>query len=130
MLSLLGDNITAYPSSPETAKLETFPNPNPARPYVIHIVSPEFTSLCPITKQPDFATIEITYIPRKRCIESKALKLYLFSFRNTGMFFEAVTNKILDDLVKAVAPQWMEVRGIFNRRGGIDFTVTAAHGKK
>ncbi|MEK6793193.1 MAG: preQ(1) synthase [Spirochaetota bacterium] len=128
-LSLLGSNRTVYPSKPEDARLETFANPN-SRDYTIRMDTEEFTSLCPITGQPDFAKLTITYIPRERCIESKSLKLYLFSFRNTGMFFEAVTNRILDDLVRALQPKWMEIEGRFNRRGGIDFTVTATHGTR
>lgn len=129
-LSLLGAGTTVYPAAPEKAKLETFANPNPSRDYTIRMDTEEFTSLCPITGQPDFAKLTITYIPRARCIESKSLKLYLFSFRNTGMFFEAVTNRILDDLVRAMQPKWMEIEGRFNRRGGIDFTVTATHGHR
>lgn len=91
---------------------------------------PEFTCLCPNTGQPDFARIEVRYVPDKLCIELKSLKLYLWSYRDKGAFHEAVTNKILDDIVEAASPRWMEVRGIFNVRGGITTTVVATHGRK
>ena len=110
--------------------LETFPNPQPERDYEIRLDCPEFTCLCPKTGQPDFATIKIRYIPKKRCIELKSLKLYLWSYRNEGAFHEAVTNRILNDLVKAVQPRWMEVTGDFYIRGGIHTTVTATHRAK
>ncbi|MGV3525652.1 MAG: preQ(1) synthase [Candidatus Sericytochromatia bacterium] len=128
-LKYLG-KTTHYPASPEEAVLDTFPNPAPQRPYVIRLNCPEFTSLCPITGQPDFARIEINYIPQTMCVESKALKLYLFSFRNTGSFHEAVTNRILDDLVAVTDPLWMEVIGHFTARGGIAITVHAEHGSR
>lgn len=108
-------------------KIETFPNPNPKRDYTINIDCPEFTCLCPVTGQPDFATFNIEYIPDKLCIELKSLKLYMWNYRNEGTFHEAVTNKILDDLVLACKPRFMEVRGIFNVRGGIYTTVIATH---
>lgn len=104
--------------------LDTFPNPNPERDYEISFDCPEFTCLCPKTGQPDFATIKIRYIPDKLCVELKSLKLYLWSFRNEGHFHEAVTNQILNDLVKAVSPRWMEVVGDFFVRGGIHTIVT------
>jgi 7-cyano-7-deazaguanine reductase len=107
--------------------LETFPNPAPGREYVIEFTCPEFTCLCPRTGQPDFATIRIRYVPRKTCVELKSLKLYLWSFRNEGHFHEAVTNRILDDLVRAIRPQRMEVVGDFLIRGGIHTVVTASH---
>lgn len=129
-LTLLGSTTTAYPATPAEAQLEVFENSHPKRKYTIHIETEEFTSLCPITGQPDFAKISITYIPDAYCIESKSLKLYLFSYRNEGIFFEAVTNRILDDLVAVVKPRYMEVKGAFNTRGGIDFTVTATHGTR
>lgn len=116
------------PTQP-SKELQTFPNPEPGRDYVIHHVCPEFTSLCPITGQPDFATIYITYIPDNRCIELKSLKLYLWSYRNEGAFFEKVTNQILDDLVRACQPRWMKVVGRFNVRGGIRSTVIAEYHK-
>lgn len=109
--------------------IETFPNPNPERNYSIEISCPEFTCLCPKTGQPDFARIEIRYTPDRVCIELKSLKLYLWSYRNEGAFHEAVVNKILNDLVAATAPRWMEVVGHFNVRGGIATAVTAAYGK-
>jgi 7-cyano-7-deazaguanine reductase len=107
--------------------LETFPNPNPARPYVIKFSCPEFTCLCPKTGQPDFATIVIEYTPAATCVELKSLKLYLWSFRDEGHFHEAVTNRILDDLVAAVGPAWMKVTGDFLVRGGIHTVVTVEH---
>lgn len=110
--------------------LEVFPNPNVERDYQIHCECPEFTCLCPRTGQPDFATIHVRYVPDKKCFELKSLKNYLWSYRNEGAFHEKVTNQILNDLVLAVAPRWMEVEAIFNVRGGINTTVTAAHGEK
>jgi 7-cyano-7-deazaguanine reductase len=110
-----------------TTQLETFSNPRPERDYEIHMECPEFTCVCPRTGQPDFATIKIKYIPDKLCIELKALKLYLWSFRDQGTFHEAVINKILDDLVAACHPRKMTVIGDFNIRGGIHTTVTASH---
>jgi len=121
---------TDYPQDPAEAKLDTFENPAPQRNYLISLNCPEFTTLCPITGQPDFAKIEIHYIPDKLCIESKALKLYLFAFRNIGSFHEAVTNRILDDLVQATSPVWMEIIGDFNMRGGIAIRVHAQHGQR
>jgi 7-cyano-7-deazaguanine reductase len=108
-------------SSPKdkTEILETFPNPNPERDYSIEHIAPEFTSLCPKTGQPDFATIILEYIPDELCVELKSYKLYLNSYRNDGMFFEAVTNKLLDDLVKVLEPRYMKITAKFNVRGGI-----------
>ena len=108
--------------------LEIFPKPNPARSYWIQFECPEFTCVCPKTGQPDFASIHIRYVPDESCIELKSLKLYLWSYRDEGTFHEAVTNKILDDLVTACAQRFLEVRGEFNVRGGIHTVVTAAHG--
>ncbi len=105
--------------------LETFPNPTPARDYEIVIRCPEFTSVCPKTGQPDFGTITIRYVADQACLELKALKLYLFGFRNEGIFYEAVVNRILDDLAAACRPRRMEVEGAFTARGGITTTVTA-----
>jgi 7-cyano-7-deazaguanine reductase len=99
--------------------LETFPNPYPARDYEIRLECPEFTCLCPRTGQPDFAVLRIRYIPDHRCIELKSLKLYLWSYRDTGTYHEAVMNKIFDDLVKAAHPRWLEIEGDFLVRGGI-----------
>ena len=107
--------------------LETFPNPAPGRDYTIEFSCPEFTCLCPRTGQPDFATIRIRYVPERACVELKSLKLYLWSFRDEGHFHEAVTNRILDDLVRAVKPRSMDVVGDFLVRGGIHTTVTASH---
>ena len=109
----------------ERQTLETFPNPRPGRDYEIAIRCPEFTSVCPKTGLPDFGEIRITYIPDERCIELKALKYYLIDFRNRGIFYEAVTNQILDDLVAVCAPRRMTVVGDFSARGGITTTVTA-----
>jgi 7-cyano-7-deazaguanine reductase len=106
--------------------LETFPNPKPERDYEISFDCPEFTCVCPKTGQPDFARIRIRYVPDKTCVELKSLKLYLWSFRDEGHFHEAVTNMILDDLIKAVAPRSMEVVGDFNIRGGITTTIRAS----
>ena len=111
------------------AALETFPNPQPARDYEIDIRCPEFTSMCPKTGLPDFGEIRITYVPDERCIELKALKYYLTGFRNKGIFYEAATNQILDDLVAACAPRRMTVVGAFTPRGGIATSVTAAYVK-
>jgi 7-cyano-7-deazaguanine reductase len=105
--------------------LETFPNPEPGRDYRIEISCPEFTSLCPKTGQPDFGTITIRYVPDRLCVELKSLKLYLFGYRNEGVFYEAAVNRILDDLARACAPRSMEVEGAFTARGGITTTVTA-----
>lgn len=99
--------------------LETFPNPNPGRDYEIRMEAPEFTCLCPKTGQPDFATLRLTYVPDRLCLELKSLKLYLWSFRDEGHFHEAVTNRILDDLVRAAAPRRMKLEADFYVRGGI-----------
>ena len=117
------------PSVP-SKDVSTFPNPAPERDYEIAFDCPEFTCLCPLTGQPDFAHFRIRYIPDKRCIELKSLKLYLWSFRNEGAFHEAVTNQILGDLVKATSPRHMTVEGEFFVRGGISTKVTATHNKK
>jgi 7-cyano-7-deazaguanine reductase len=109
--------------------LETFPNPQPGRDYDIEIRCPEFTSLCPKTGLPDFGEITITYVPDELCLELKALKYYIIEFRNKGIFYEAVTNQILDDLVDACQPRRMSVVGDFSVRGGIGTTVTATYRK-
>jgi len=106
-------------------ELEVFANPHPDRDYTIEMECPEFTSICPVTGQPDFGTIRIRYVPDQQCIELKSLKLYLWSYRQEGAFHEAVTNSILDDLVAACAPRQMTVVGDFNVRGGITTVVTA-----
>jgi 7-cyano-7-deazaguanine reductase len=126
-LTLLKRSAGSRPDSPEAARLESFPNKYPSRDYRVVFDCPEFTSLCPITGQPDFARITITYIPHLKCLESKSLKFYLFSFRNVGMFHEEITNRILDDLVSACQPRWAEVRGVMNPRGGISIDVIAAY---
>lgn len=108
-------------------QLDTFENPNPQRDYSIKIDMPEFTCLCPMTGQPDFATLHLQYIPDKLCVELKALKLYIWSYREEGAFHEAVTNKILEDLVKATQPRFMRLTGKFNVRGGIYTDVTVEH---
>lgn len=108
-------------------QLETFPNPEPERDYTIEFTCPEFTCLCPRTGQPDFATFTIRYVPDRACVELKTLKLYLWSFRDEGHFHEAVTNRILDDLVAATRPRKMTVVGDFQVRGGIHTVVTAEH---
>ncbi|GMR11757.1 MAG: hypothetical protein BMS9Abin28_2598 [Anaerolineae bacterium] len=123
-LTLLGSK--AQPSK----QLETFPNHHPGRRYVVRLESDEFTCVCPATKQPDFATITVEYIPNERILESKSFKLYLWSYRNQGVFHEHVTNTILDDLVEALEPHWCWVQGAFSVRGGIGITVEAEHGSR
>jgi 7-cyano-7-deazaguanine reductase len=111
-------------------KLEAFPNPRPGRVYEIRFQCPEFTCLCPLTGQPDFATLRIRYVPQALCVELKSLKLYLWSFRDEGHFHEDVTNRILDELVEALEPRWIEVEGDFYVRGGIRTLVRAASGER
>lgn len=125
-LTLLGATHTDYPTDPAQAHLETFENTHPDRDYWITFDCPEFTSICPVTGQPDFGHITIRYIANKRCIESKALKLYLHAYRNQGAFHEAVVNRILDDLAAACAPRQAIVTGVFRPRGGIAITVEAS----
>ena len=115
--------VTTRPSK----QLQTFENPRPGRDYHIAFECPEFTCLCPMTSQPDFATISIDYVPDRRCVELKSLKLYLWSYRDEGAFHEAVTNRICDDLVAAIAPRSITVTGKFWVRGGISTTVTVTH---
>ena len=121
--SILSDEQIASPRS----ILDTFDNPRPERDYEIKFVFPEFTSVCPVTGQPDFATITITYVPDKRCVEMKSLKLYFFAYRNKGIFYEAVTNTILDDLVAVLKPRRMKVVGEFAVRGGTAGIVTVEY---
>jgi 7-cyano-7-deazaguanine reductase len=109
------------------AALETFPNPRPDRDYEIEIRCPEFTSVCPMTGLPDFGEIRITYTPGDRCVELKSLKYYLLDYRSRGIFYEAATNQILDDLVAACAPRRMRIVGAFSARGGITTSVTAEY---
>jgi len=108
-------------------KIEIFPNPAPARDYEIAVSAPEFTSVCPMTGLPDFGEIRIAYVPDAHCLELKALKYYLLEYRNRGIFYEAATNQILDDLVAACHPRRMTVVGVFTARGGISTTVTATY---
>src|SRR5277367_4011745 len=124
--SILSDRQIA---SPRTI-LETFKNPRPGRPYEIKFVFPEFTSVCPVTGQPDFATITVVYVPAKLCVEMKSLKLYYFAYRNKGIFYEAVVNTILDDLVATLRPRSMTVIGDFAVRGGTAGTVTVRYPAK
>ncbi len=114
------------PTQP-SRELQTFPNSNPERDYEITFEAPEFTCLCPMTGQPDFATIRIRYIPAAKCVELKSLKLYLWSFRDEGAFHEAVTNKIANDLIAATDPRFLEVEGDFYVRGGIRTKVKVTH---
>ncbi|HET9736317.1 MAG TPA: preQ(1) synthase [Burkholderiales bacterium] len=117
------------PSRP-SQRLQTFRNPSPERDYRIQMTMPEFTCLCPMTGQPDFATLELDYVPDRLCVELKSLKLYIWSYRNQGAFHEAVTNRILDDLVRATRPRYMRLTARFNVRGGIATAVVAEHRKR
>ena len=122
-LTLLGGK--AEPSK----KLEAFPNRSPERYYLVTLETNEFTCLCPMTGQPDFANIRVQYVPDERVVESKSFKLYIWSYRNEGAFHEHVINRILEDLVKTLDPHWCKVTGVFNIRGGIGITVEAEHVK-
>jgi 7-cyano-7-deazaguanine reductase len=117
------------PSTP-SKKLPTFQNPSPKRDYLIRMQIPEFTCLCPMTGQPDFATLYLDYVPDRLCVELKGLKLYVWSFRNEGAFHEAVTNRMLDDLVSAIRPRFMRLSAKFYVRGGIFTSVVAEHRKR
>ena len=128
-LTLLGKSEAKLPASPADARLETFPNPS-KRSYRIRFETADFTSLCPVTGQMDFAQITIEYVPAKLCVESKSLKFYLASYRNERAFNEAVTNRILDDFVSACAPREASVTAEFSARGGIALTVRAEHSGK
>jgi 7-cyano-7-deazaguanine reductase len=125
-LTLLGRSETKLPSSPSEARLETFPNPA-RRNYQIHFETDDFTCLCPVTGQPDFARIEIDYVPDRLCVESKSLKFYLAAYRNERAFNEAVTNRILDDFVKACSPRQATITAQFSARGGIALSVRAEY---
>ena len=116
--------------TPPDKTLATFPNPNPQRDFLIHMDIPEFTCLCPMTGQPDFATLVLDYIPDKKCVELKSLKLYVWSYRNEGAYHEAVTNRILDDITRATAPRYARLAARFYVRGGIFTTVVAEHRKR
>ena len=126
-LSVAPVDLASRRAAAPSRKLETFPNPTPTRDYEIRFECPEFTCVCPMTGQPDFATFTISYVPGPKIVELKSLKLYLWSFRNEGAFHEAVTNRILDDLVEALQPRKMEVTGDFLVRGGIHTVVVARH---
>ena len=128
-LTLLGSQGTKYSFDYDPSVLETFQNRHPNRDYWVKFNCPEFTSLCPITGQPDFATIYISYIPEERMVESKSLKLYLFSFRNHGDFHEDVVNIIMNDLIKLMDPRYIEVWGKFLPRGGISIDPYANYGR-
>ena len=120
--------MASKPSArPSKKSLETFPNPDPARDYTIRMRIPEFTCLCPKTGQPDFATLQLEYVPAATCVELKSLKLYIWSYRNEGAFHEAVTNRILDDLARLLSPRFIRLTAEFNVRGGIYTTVVAEH---
>ncbi len=129
-LTLLGRSDAKMPASPAEARLESFPNPVRSRNYRIHFETDDFTSVCPVTGQPDFARIDIDYVPDYLCVESKSLKFYLASYRNERAFNEAVTNRILDDFVKACSPREAIVTAQFSARGGITLTVRAEHPNK
>ena len=116
--------------SRQSSKLQTFPNPNPQRDYRIHMEIPEFSCLCPMTGQPDFATLLLDYVPDRTCVELKSLKLYIWSYREQGAYHEAVTNRILGDLVAATRPRYLRLTAKFNVRGGIFTTVVVDHRKR
>ena len=128
-ITLLGNNNTKYSSDYDPSVLETFPNKHPDNDYFVKFNCPEFTSLCPITGQPDFATIYISYIPNVKMVESKSLKLYLFSFRNHGDFHEDCVNIIMKDLVRLMEPKYIEVVGLFTPRGGISIYPYSNYGR-
>lgn len=129
-LTLLGNKNTVYSDNYAPEVLETFVNKHPDNDYMVTFNCPEFTSLCPITGQPDFAEIKINYIPNMKMVESKSLKLYLFSFRNRGDFHEDCINIIMKDLVKLMQPKYLEVKGYFTPRGGISIHPFASYGEK
>jgi 7-cyano-7-deazaguanine reductase len=118
--------VLGQPAKP-SKKLEAFPNKSPGRYYLVTLDTAEFTCLCPLTGQPDFATIQVAYVPDQKVVESKSFKLYLWSYRDEGAFHEHVINKMLDDLVETLDPHWIKVTGVFNPRGGIGIKVEAEH---
>jgi 7-cyano-7-deazaguanine reductase len=126
-LTLLGRPVSHYPSAPSAKTIETFPNEYTNRSYLIKFECADFTSLCPVTAQPDFAKITIEYVPAGRCIETKSLKFYLASYRNTRSFNEEIVNRILDDVVAACSPHEALVYGEFTSRGGISLSVEASY---
>ena len=113
---------------PDPSLLETFPNPQPSRDYIIEHVAEEFTSVCPKTGHPDFGTVTLRYVPDQSCVELKSLKLYYQGYRGEGIFYEAVTNQICDDLVAAMQPRWLVLQTTWRGRGGISSVITASHG--
>ena len=126
-LTLLKRRKTTFPRSPDQAKLEAFSNRHRNRDYLIRFDCPEFTSVCPVTGQPDFGHIAIEYVPDRLCLESKSLKLYLFSFRNHGVFHEEAVNRVLDDIIRVIKPKRARVTGKFRPRGGIAIEVEASY---
>lgn len=124
-----GGSLPSVTDGPRASLLEAFPNRYPHRPYVISITFPEFTSLCPVTGQPDFGTISVEYVPDEWCVESKSFKLYMFAFRTHQSFMESITNTILEDLVTVLAPAWCRVKGLFVPRGGTRIHVFAEESK-
>lgn len=120
-----GGSLPRVSSGPSASLLEAFPNRYPNRPYVVSITFPEFTSLCPVTGQPDFGTISVEYVPDEWCVESKSFKLYMFAFRNHQSFMESITNTVLEDLVAVLSPAWCRVKGLFVPRGGTRIHVFA-----
>ena len=126
-LTQLGNPTKVRYDAPEAGILEAFPNRYPGRYYCIRFEHPEFTSLCPMTGQPDFGTIRVSYVPGERCVESKSFKLYIGAYRNHGSFMESLTNKIADDLISLLSPRRMTVEGIFNVRGGTHISVRVEH---
>ena len=127
---LAGGHLPTPTEGPTAALLESFPNCYPDRPYVVSIAFPEFTSLCPVTGQPDFATLTVEYVPDRLCVESKSFKLYMFAFRSHQSFMETITNKVLDDLRGVLDPCWCRVKGLFAPRGGTRLHVFAEAFKK
>lgn len=126
-LTLLRRSRGPIPDRPDKAALETFANSHPQRKYRVEFECPEFTSICPVTGQPDFGRLTVRYCPDRLCLESKSLKLYLFAYRNHGVFHETAVNRILDDIVQAIQPRSATVTGVFRPRGGIAITVEASH---
>lgn len=125
-LRLLGaGSLPSVSGAPSASLLEAFPNRYPQRPYVVNITFPEFTSLCPVTGQPDFGTISVEYVPDQWCVESKSFKLYMFAFRNHQSFMETITNTVLEDLLAVLSPAWCRVKGLFVPRGGTRIHVFA-----
>ncbi len=126
---LAGGTMPKVSGAPEASLLESFPNRYPGRNYIVSLVFPEFTSLCPVTGQPDFGVISVEYIPDQLCVESKSFKLYMFAYRNHESFMETISNKILEDICLAIAPAWCRVKGLFAPRGAIQLHVFAENFK-